>query len=146
MDRVIIVDLDGTLSNCEHRVEHVQKDPKDWASFNKGMSKDILNEWCKMICVGMGRQGVKTIFLTGRTDDFKPQTESWLKENDMSYIDLFMRPVTDRREDFVIKREIFETQIKPNYETVFVIEDRLSVVKMWREIGITCLQCDWGDF
>ena len=27
-----------------------------------------------------------------------------------------------------------------------VFEDRASVVKMWRDLGITCLQVDEGDF
>ena len=29
----IIVDIDGTLANVEHRVHHLLKSPKDWDSF-----------------------------------------------------------------------------------------------------------------
>jgi len=28
----------------------------------------------------------------------------------------------------------------------FVVDDRQQVVDMWRRNGITCLQCDVGDF
>ena len=57
-----------------------------------------------------------------------------------------MRPHDDFRKDDVIKAEIYEKEILPYYHVLFVVEDRKSVVEMWREKGVVCLQCDWGDF
>jgi hypothetical protein len=57
-----------------------------------------------------------------------------------------MRKEGDHREDSVIKKEIYLKDILPKNEVLFIVEDRLSVVKMWRSLGLVCLQCDWGDF
>lgn len=29
----IVFDLDGTLADCEHRIHHITKEPKDWRAF-----------------------------------------------------------------------------------------------------------------
>jgi hypothetical protein len=59
---------------------------------------------------------------------------------------LFMRKTGDIRSDDIVKREIYETHIKPEWNVVCVLDDRQRVVDMWREIGLTCLQVDYGDF
>jgi hypothetical protein len=143
---IIIVDLDGTLANCDHRVHHVEKSPKDWNSFNKEMSKDSLNVWCKKIIDSMNAHGVETILLTGRGEEERDITLKWLLKNDIKYIELLMRGKGDDRSDAIIKKELYENKISPSFKTLFVVEDRKSVVKMWRDINVTCLQCDWGDF
>jgi len=144
--KCIIVDLDGTLTNCEHRVHHVQKSPKDWDSFNAEMVGDTLNEWCAELISGMRKQGCVIILLTGRDDDYRSHTESWLKKHSIVYDELYMRKAQDHRSDHIIKSETFLEFIAPQYETLFVVEDRLSVVEMWRKLNVTCLQCDWGNF
>lgn len=146
MKEVIIVDLDGTLTDCEHRVHHVHSKPKDWQSFNRGMVHDELNIWCSKLISSMKSNGTETILLTGRGEEFRKETESWLQDKGITYLHLFMRGVDDHRPDCEIKKEIYQSKIAPKFKTLFVVEDRKSVVKMWREINLTCLQCDWGDF
>jgi len=42
---------------------------------------------------------------------------------------------------------MFETHIRNKYFVEMVIDDRDQVVAMWRkELGLTCLQVDYGDF
>lgn len=146
MKEIIIVDLDGTLANCNHRVHHVEQDPKDWKSFNAKMNKDTLNIWCKKIIDSMNAHGVETILLTGRGEETRAMTEEWLLKNDIKHIDLLMRRESDERDDAIIKKELYDQVIAPKFKTLFVVEDRKSVVKMWRDNNVTCLQCDWGDF
>lgn len=145
-DKAIIVDIDGTLADVEHRVHFVQASPKDWKNFNQHMIHDKINPWCLEIIQKFHKDHYKIILLTGRTDDFMSDTESWLKRYHVPFDQLLMRSVSDRREDFEVKKEIYQSKIEPNYNSLFVLEDRSSVVKMWRSIGLTCLQCDWGDF
>jgi hypothetical protein len=57
-----------------------------------------------------------------------------------------MRKYGDYRKDYVVKREIYEQLIAPDYDILCVLDDRNSVVDMWREIGLTCLQVAPGDF
>jgi len=142
----IIVDLDGTLTDCEHRVHHVEKEEKDWKSFNEGMIHDELNQWCFDLINAMSSQGSEIILVTGRSDDYRQHSEKWLKENGISYHSLFMRAVSDERVDAIVKKEVYDQHIKEKFNVQFVLEDRKSVVEMWREEGLTCLQCDWGNF
>jgi len=142
----IVIDLDGTLQNVDHRVKHVQKEPKDWKAFNSGLIDDPINKWCLELINAMGTKGYRVILLTGRSDRWRDLSVKWLKDHDVSFEKLFMRPHLDMREDHFVKESIYLNEIEPEYDVLFVVEDRLSVVKMWRKIGVTCLQCDWGDF
>lgn len=146
MNKAIIVDIDGTLADVEHRVHHVQKENKDWRAFNEGMVSDSLNQWCFDLVKGMQAKDYKIVFLTGRSEPWRGPTEEWIKKHGLDYDHLYMRPAKDRREDFEVKKDIYQNQIAKDYEVMFVLEDRASVVKMWRSIGLVCLQCDWGEF
>lgn len=142
----IIVDLDGTLCDIEHRVHHVQQSSKNWSAFHNGLVDDKINPWCEKLIRAMADHEYQIILLTGRGEEFRDQTLDWLKRHHIAFEHLFMRPKADRRSDYVIKREIYETRIRDYYDVLFVVEDRASVVKMWREIGLVALQCDWGNF
>ncbi|MCO4792771.1 MAG: hypothetical protein KC493_03605 [Bacteriovoracaceae bacterium] len=146
MNKAIIVDLDGTLCDVEHRVHHVQQEEKNWRAFNDGMIDDTLNIWCAKLIESMNSNGFEIIFVTGRDENYRKHTEDWLKRHHIEYKDLYMRQAADYRGDDEVKKDIYEHDIKNDHDVLFVIDDRLSVVKMWRSIGLVCLQCDWGDF
>ena len=59
---------------------------------------------------------------------------------------LYMRPTGDYRTDTEWKRECYESYIKPVYDVRLVLDDRASVVAMWRELGLECWQVAEGDF
>ncbi len=72
---------------------------------------------------------------------------SWLNEHELARsARLFMKRCDDEREDALVKKEIYLEHIKNSYEVVFVVDDRSSVVKMWRSLGIICLQCASGEY
>lgn len=144
--KAIIIDLDGTLADCEHRVHHLHKTPKDWKSFYSGLINDELNSWCHDLMKAMKNTGFELLIVTGREETYRQESISWLEKYNIEYDALYMRGKKDYREDSEIKKEIYLDKIKDKYDVSFVLDDRLSVVKMWRELGLTCLQCDWGDF
>lgn len=146
MDKAIIVDLDGTLADVEHRVSYVRMNPKDWKNFNEHMIHDPINHWCDELIKAMKKQGYKIIFVTGRGEDYRNHTESWLLKHNVSYDFLYMRKIGDYREDNDVKEEIYKNFIKDKFNILFVVDDRKSVVARWRELELICLQCDWGDF
>lgn len=144
--KAIIVDLDGTLCDVDHRVEFVRKVPIDWQGFNDRMSADKVNLWCQELIEAMSAKGCDIYFITGRGEDYRGLTEEWLKRHHINYQGLFMRPANDMREDAEIKEEQYVKHLKGKFNILFVVDDRLSVVRRWRELGLVCLQCDWGDF
>ncbi|MCF8059028.1 MAG: hypothetical protein K9K67_07015 [Bacteriovoracaceae bacterium] len=146
LPKAIIVDIDGTLADVEHRVHHVTKNPKDWHAFHKNLVNDTPQVWCRDLIEIYFSQGINILLLTGRGEEYLEETKKWLLKHLVPYKSLFMRGINDRREDSVVKKEIFQEHISPFYEVSFVIEDRQSVVEMWRGLGLTCLQCAKGDF
>ena len=145
MKTIIIVDIDGTLADVEHRVSHVQKTPPDWESFNQLMPKDSLNSWCKELILSQRERGHGIMLLTGRNEKQRDATQQWLKDNQVPYDHLFMRAADDTRSDAVVKKEIYRKELALQ-QVFFVVEDRKSVVQMWRRLGLVCLQCADGEF
>lgn len=142
----IIVDLDGTLTDCSHRVHFVEKDKKDWKSFYDGMGEDQINTWCQRIIESFSRENVSIILITGRPSSYRDLTMEWLSRHNIKFNHLYMRDAKDFRSDALIKKEFYEEDVKEHYNILFVLDDRKSVVSMWRDLGLTCLQPEWGDF
>ena len=144
LPRAIIVDLDGTL--CIHNGRSpFEYDKCDTDLVNKPVRKilsSIMYKW------NVG--GIKTniIFLSGREDSCKEKTIKWLKEKagiDIGF-QLYMRKTGDFRKDTVIKKEIFDHEIRDKYYIDYILDDRNQVVSMWRKMGLTCFQVADGDF
>jgi phosphoglycolate phosphatase-like HAD superfamily hydrolase len=144
--KAIIVDLDGTLCDVEHRVHHVKGDVKNWKEFNALIPEDKIYPWCNELIEAMVVRNYKILFVTGRGEDTRSMTERWLQKHSVIFNNLYMRPLGDQREDADVKEEIFINYIKDFYQVLFVLDDRKSVVDRWRELNLICLQCAPGNF
>lgn len=139
LPRAIICDLDGTLALLNGR------DPYD----ANGCEEDGINPAVSVI---LEQYPGNIIFVSGREDKYRKQTERWLDEygygfNAVTRKNVFMRKTGDYRKDSIVKKEIYDRYIKANYAVEFVLDDRDCVVKMWREkLGLRCLQVAPGDF
>jgi len=58
---------------------------------------------------------------------------------------MHMREEDDRRPDYIIKKEIL-SGLRVDYDVILAIDDRKQVVDMFREEGVTCLQCADNTF
>ena len=148
MQKAIICDIDGTLANVEHR-RHFVEDKKnaDWDAFNAEMGKDTINEWCKELLKIFYANGYEVLLVSGRPFEYTYETIFWLDKNEVQYSELFLREKkNDHRKDTIVKTEIYNNKIKGNYDILFVVDDRASVVANWRDLGLICLQCDKGNF
>lgn len=140
--KTIIVDLDGTLADVSHRLKHVRKGMrKDWKSFFAEMHLDPLNVWCRELMVAMKNAGFRVAIVSGRPDDYRDVIERWLQEHDVPYDAIHLRRGGDFRADNIVKREILYANFNKD-DVLFVVDDRPSVVQMWRQEGLVCLQCD----
>jgi hypothetical protein len=139
--RAIIVDLDGTLTDNTHRLHMLTTPEKDWVAINEHSRYDLPVLWCQEMVQMYHNAGYKILFVTGRAAFAESITREWLTRyiGPLDY-QLYMRPLTDTREDFIVKQEIFQRDILPFYDVAFALEDRDSVTRMWRDIGVTCLQ------
>lgn len=143
----VIVDLDGTLCNIEHRRHHLENN--DWETFFSLMHEDTVNDWCADLIWAVHEElGAKILFVTGRSEKHRNTTKKWIKKHVDIYprFELHMRRDDDFRKDALVKREIYETKIKDRFNVSFVIDDRQQVVDEWRALGLVCLQCAKGDY
>lgn len=143
----IIVDLDGTLCNIDHRLHHIKGERKDWDAFFAGIMDDSVNEWCVEIVTGMQKMGAEILFITGRMWKYEDVTHDWIKHiAGIRHWSLFMREDGDYRPDWEVKQDIYRLMIMPYDNVLFALDDRQQVVDMWRRNGVTCLQCAKGDY
>jgi len=137
LPKAIMCDIDGTAAKM------VTRGPYEWDK----VKEDIVNTPVIEIIRKFYKDGYKILFLTAREGQAEELTREWLTENDVPYHKLFIKPSHDSRKDTINKREIFDKNIRDRYNVLFVMDDRDQVVKLWRdEIGLTCLQVDWGNF
>ena len=144
--KAIICDIDGTLADPTHRLHHIEKAPKDWDSFFEACDKDKLNKWCFEIIKKFSASGYKILYITGRKESIRAHTIAWLLEQNCPSGSLIMRPNNTRIHDTELKEGIYKKEVEPKYDVLFTLEDRQSVVDMWRSLGLICLQCAPGDF
>lgn len=131
----VIVDVDGTLADIGHRLHHIKKEPKDWKSFFSLQHLDTLRTDVFDLVMGHHLQGDRILVVSARPDEYREPTEQWLRECDIPYFALFMRPRGDHRPDEEVKLGILEKFfIKEKIR--LVIDDRPRVVRMWRENGL----------
>lgn len=144
--RAVIFDIDGTLSDATHRLHHITNGHRNWDAFFGSMGEDPCHEPIRDLVFTMGRDRNHILLCSGRPDDYRAVTEAWLSEHDIPYDALYMRPAGDTRADYIVKAQLLAGMREDGYEPWLVIDDRPSVVAMWREQGLTCLQCcDWDE-
>jgi hypothetical protein len=150
MRDAIIFDIDGTLSDVTHRRHHVTNGNRDWDAFFGAMGDDPVVEdvaWLFHRINESSDDGFDIFIFTGRPEKYREVTIGWLWENALKdYESMLMRPDGDYRPDTEIKREMLDRLRADGYNVRFVVDDRPSVVAMWRAEGLTVLQVDSGEW
>jgi len=146
MTECCIFDLDGTLANVTHRLPLIKGPKKDWNAFFDACVHDTPNSY--VVRLNHILFSTMTVIISsGRPDSHNDQTVKWLMDNDVRYHILMMRKAKDFREDTIVKREMLaRIRIELGFKPVFAIDDRPSVVDMWRENGVPCFAVDQTEW
>ena len=111
------------------------------------MDKDRpIEEVCALLESLLKDDANQIIFCTGRVEDYRRKTieqiNKILKGRKNIDIDsrLYMRPKGDYRKDFMVKRDLYKRMIVDGFNPVLVLEDKITVVEMWKEMGLKCLR------
>jgi predicted kinase len=126
----IICDLDGTLALFGNKNPYERDFEND--TLNDAVA-DLLYRIDRCNFDGIGNF-TRIIFVSGRKEDFRGVTRKWLDDKGFNIYPLFMRGFNDSRKDFIVKQEIYETEIKDKYNVKFVLDDRNQVVELWRSL------------
>lgn len=149
-NKIVIVDIDGTISEVGDRIRFLQQEPKDWDSFYEACHEDqpifpIID------LVDFLFDNYQIVFCTGRMESVLEKTLDWMSKhfiNPLFHTEsrILMRKDGDLRHDTEVKPELLkEANINCN-DVAFILEDRNSMVQRWRELGFKCLQVNDGNF
>lgn len=134
LPKAIIVDIDGTIARAKYR---------DIYDLSKVITDEVIQPTKTLVQNMQATHHI--IFLSGRYDTCKADTEKWLANNGISYTHLFMRCHEDKRKDYIIKNEIYKQLIEPHYNVEFVIDDRKSIKRMWNKAGLFVFDVNQTD-
>ena len=142
--KAILVDIDGTMALMNGR------GPFDWWAVGSDVPNQAIVDLVWAYSRSPWTDGVEVIFMSGRDEVCREETQKWLSELGFGTMKLFMRPSlpdgVQQPADNVVKLALFDEHIRHNYNVQFVLDDRNQVVDMWRKLGLTCLQVAPGDF
>ena len=133
----IICDLDGTLAM------HTGRTPFEWGRLNEDKIDFRLS---LMLEIYSNLYETEIIFLTGRPDNVRKETEAWLDEHFHAPYTLIMRDAKDFSHGQDTKKKLYEDFILDKYNVLCVFEDSNKCVNMWREQGLLTLQVQNGDY
>jgi hypothetical protein len=131
-----LCDIDGTLAKMHGGDE--ARGPFDWDR----VGEDLPNEPVIRVIRAV-KLVYPVIFASGRMEQCRDQTHQWIRANvcDHSYAcfcraPMWLRANDDFRPDQAVKREMYDL-ITERYRVMGVFDDRLKVIHMWRELGLT---------
>lgn len=132
----VMCDIDGTLAI------NVGRGPYEM----ERCEEDALNDPVRQTLENHLNQGDRIILLSGRQEEVRPHTERWLAAHGVVYDELWMRAAGDRRGDDIVKGELFDAHVRGRFSVRMVLDDRDRVVALWRRIGLSCWQVNFGNF
>lgn len=129
--KAIIVDVDGTIAIKGDR------SPFDWDR----VGEDAPNKPVVNLVKVLAQAGYIIIFVSGRDEVCRFETKQWIEKHiPLKSYYLHMRKEGDMRKDSIIKKEIFDDHIRDNFYVELVLDDRLSICRLWNEMGLTLLR------
>ncbi|MEU6315146.1 RNA ligase [Streptomyces sp. NPDC047014] len=133
----VMCDIDGTLALTGDR------GPYDFTR----CELDLLNASVRHALDAFRRaDGDVIVLLSGRSEEYRVQTEAWLRRHEVPYDELWMRARGDTRRDDVVKAELFDAHVRHRYAVRVSLDDRDRVVAVWRRMGLPTWQVNYGDF
>ncbi|MFE0512651.1 AAA family ATPase [Streptomyces sp. NPDC058964] len=133
----VMCDIDGTLALTGDR------GPYDFTR----CGLDVLNPSVRDALLAFRQtHGDTLVLLSGRGEEYREQTEEWLRRHDVPYDELWMRPARDQRRDDIVKAELFDAHVRERYAVRVSLDDRDRVVELWRRMGLPTWQVNYGKF
>lgn len=143
--KCFLVDIDGTVANGDHRLHHIQKEPKAWDDYFLECGKDAPIEHMRAVVIGLSAHA-RIVYVSGRSDLVRQQTIDWFDQHGFPCDALYMRKQGDHTDDDKLKIQLLAQLRADGFEPIMAFDDRNRVVRAWRAAGIPCAQVAEGDF
>jgi hypothetical protein len=135
------IDLDGVVADTRHRLHHLQTRPKNWdAFFDEARADAVLPEGFE-VARTLAVQA-EIVYLTGRPERCRADTEDWLREHDLPPGRVLMRRAGDRRPGAMVKVGIWR-RLSRTHRLVMAVDDDPKVIEQAEKAGIPVMLADW---
>ncbi len=135
------MDIDGVVADVRHRLEYLDRRPKDWEAFFRACVRDPVLPEGRAVAVRLASEHT-LIYLTGRPERWRTETESWLAAAGLPAGVVHMRSDTDRRPSAVVKVGVLR-RLGRQTPIGMVVDDDPHVVRAVRIAGFPVLMADW---
>lgn len=143
--RAVIFDIDGTLADSSHR-DHLLKPgdfhgtpPEARAEWQRLASEDTPIPHLVELAQTLHTAGYAIVMCTARGTDMYETTAAWLKSYGVPFDALYM--TVGYHKTAVDTKVASLARIREKYDPFLVVEDHAGCVQMFREQGLTALQC-----
>jgi len=137
----VIVDLDGTLCNDDHR-KHLAE-AKQWDEYHSLCHLDKPNPDMVATIKAFFLAEHPVLAVTGRNEKWRKMTANWLHDNGLGHCieQVFMRPDDDYTKAGELKLRLLKENAMVNPSEVLVaFDDTEKVIEVFRNAGIKTYQ------
>ena len=139
---IAVIDLDGVLADVRSRLHFLETKPKDWDGFFAGIPDDeVLAEGRAVVERLAGDH--ELVYLTGRPESTRRDTEAWLERHELPRAKLIMRRAGDRRPARVTKPALLRRLASGGRRIAVVVDDDPQVCDAIEAAGWPVLRADW---
>ncbi len=128
-NKIILVDLDNTIADMDHRLSLIDRLEPDWDAFEADCEFDEIIYPTVLLMRSLHHQHQVWIW-TGRSDNVKDKTVKWLAGAGVPYDQLIMRRYGDQRPTVRIKRDWLNDNPVPRDRVLCAFDDDPQIIQM----------------
>lgn len=136
----VLVDLDGTLCNHQHRLPLIAgktQDTADWDTFSLACSDDVPFTGVIRLVKILEQSGHIIIIASGRSEVAKENTVEWLHRHEVPFHQLHLRPLKDYRSNADFKESVINYCLtRHSLRFVLAIDDYEKAADRFESLGI----------
>jgi hypothetical protein len=139
---VAVIDIDGVLADVRHRLHHLDSRPKNWDGFFAGIPDDAVLPEGRAVADRLATDH-EIVYLTGRPERTRPETEAWLTGHRLPQGLLIMRREGDRRPARQAKPALLRRFTSSGRQVAVIVDDDPQVCATLEAQGWPVLRADW---
>lgn len=137
-----VIDIDGVLADVRHRLHFLESSPKDWDGFFAAIPDDGVLPEGRAVAERLADDH-ELVYLTGRPEHTRAETEAWLSRHGLPQALLIMRRPRDRRPARVTKPALLRELAAEGRRVAVVVDDDPQVCDALERAGWPVLRADW---
>jgi phosphoglycolate phosphatase-like HAD superfamily hydrolase len=145
----VIFDIDGVLADAEHRQDILfsggKGRRKNWKAFFAAAGDDAVIEEVAR-CSQLMDRDLCIVLLTARPTTIQDVTVTWLRQHDLRWDLLVMRPEGDFRSSPEAKRMAVHELRAAGFELRLAFDDDRRNVDMFHDEGVPCIYIHSGYY